>query len=238
MKKVKKKEPITKISRTKVELYLDCPRCFYLDQVYGITRPSTGIFTLNTAVDRLLKTEFDSYRSAKKSHPIQVQNGLDLIPFEHPDLKTWRTNKKGIDTIYRGMTFYGIPDDVWMDKRGHLYLVDYKATANSTGAIKALGTSVFHQKYKRQLAFYQWLVRKNGFSVSETAYLVYATGNSARPSFDGVLSFDQVLIPVQGETDWIEPALNGLLDCLTMKKVPASDAECGYCAFVQQQSDL
>ena len=47
-----------RISRTKVELYLDCPRCFYLNQRFGIKAPFGPPFTLNTAVDTLLKKEF------------------------------------------------------------------------------------------------------------------------------------------------------------------------------------
>lgn len=45
------------LSRTKVELFLDCPRCFYLDRCLGIARPSIPPFNLNSAVDALPKTE-------------------------------------------------------------------------------------------------------------------------------------------------------------------------------------
>jgi hypothetical protein len=47
------------LSRSKVELYLNCPRCFYLDRRLGIGRPSGPPFNLNSAVDALLKREFD-----------------------------------------------------------------------------------------------------------------------------------------------------------------------------------
>ena len=50
------------LSRSKVELYKDCPRCFYLDRRLGIARPAGFPFNLNSAVDALLKTEFDRYR--------------------------------------------------------------------------------------------------------------------------------------------------------------------------------
>jgi hypothetical protein len=38
------------LSRTKVELFLDCPRCFYLDRRLGIGRPAGFPFNLNSAV--------------------------------------------------------------------------------------------------------------------------------------------------------------------------------------------
>ena len=50
------------LSRSKVELFMDCPRCFYLDRRLGIARPAGFPFNLNPAVDALLKTEFRGCR--------------------------------------------------------------------------------------------------------------------------------------------------------------------------------
>jgi hypothetical protein len=41
------------LSRSKVELFIDCPRCFYLDRRLGIGRPPGFPFNLNSAVDAL-----------------------------------------------------------------------------------------------------------------------------------------------------------------------------------------
>lgn len=48
-----------KLSRSKIELFLNCPCCFYLDRRLGIGQPPGYPFTLNAAVDKLLKKEFD-----------------------------------------------------------------------------------------------------------------------------------------------------------------------------------
>jgi len=53
------KEPF-KVSRSKIELFTQCPRCAYLDLKLGVKRPETPTFTLNNAVDALLKREFDT----------------------------------------------------------------------------------------------------------------------------------------------------------------------------------
>jgi len=47
-----------KISRTKIDLFLNCPKCFYLDRRLGINQPPSFPFSLNAAVDLLLKKEF------------------------------------------------------------------------------------------------------------------------------------------------------------------------------------
>ena len=47
-----------KISRSKVEFFLNCKRCFYLDRRLNVKRPPGFPFNLNSAVDNLLKKEF------------------------------------------------------------------------------------------------------------------------------------------------------------------------------------
>lgn len=53
-----------RLSRTRIEMFLDCPRCFYLANRLGLGRPSMPGFSLNTAVDELLKKEFDLLRKS------------------------------------------------------------------------------------------------------------------------------------------------------------------------------
>ena len=79
-----------RISRSKIELFLNCPRCFYLDRRLGIKRPSFPAFTLNSAVDALLKNEFDLLRKTGEKHELMKQYNIDAIPYSHPDLSDWR----------------------------------------------------------------------------------------------------------------------------------------------------
>jgi hypothetical protein len=77
----KSKEPF-RISRSKIDLFTECPRCFYLDQRLGIKRPDTPPFSLNNAVDLLLKKEFDIHRADATAHPLMKAYGLDAVPFK------------------------------------------------------------------------------------------------------------------------------------------------------------
>ena len=47
----KDSEPFA-VSRSKIDLFVECPRCFYLDRRLGIGRPSGPPFLLNSAVDQ------------------------------------------------------------------------------------------------------------------------------------------------------------------------------------------
>src|SRR6056297_3732597 len=79
-----------KLSRSKIDFFMECPRCFWLDNVLGTKRPGFPKFNLNIAVDELFKNEFDIHREAKTRHPLMEQYEIDAIPFAHPELDTWR----------------------------------------------------------------------------------------------------------------------------------------------------
>jgi len=110
------KEPF-KISRSKIDLFIECPRCFYLEKRLGVSRPSLPGFTLNIAVDHLLKKEFDIHRVKNTKHPLMEQYGIDAVPFNHPDLAKWRENFVGIQTIHKPTNFlvFGAIDDLWVN---------------------------------------------------------------------------------------------------------------------------
>ncbi|HVB48339.1 MAG TPA: hypothetical protein VNF69_08110, partial [Burkholderiales bacterium] len=122
------------LSRSKVELFLDCPRCLYLDRRLGISRPSGPPFNLNSAVDALLKTEFDHYREEGAPHPLMTEAGIRAVPHPHPQLATWRANFKGVRTLHEATNFelFGAIDHLWRDlDTGEMIVVDYKSTSKS-----------------------------------------------------------------------------------------------------------
>lgn len=122
-----------RLSRSKIDLFVECPRCFYLDNKLGTARPRGPSFTLNIAVDALLKREFDTHRATHSSHPLMEQYGVEAIPFEHPKMNIWRDNFKGLEYAHpeTGLVISGAVDDVWINPQGELIVVDYKATSKN-----------------------------------------------------------------------------------------------------------
>lgn len=218
-----------KLSRSKLDLFHDCPRCFYLDRRLGIGRPQGPAFTLNSAVDTLLKKEFDLHRAAGTAHPLMARYGLDAVPFLHASLEQWRHNFTGVQFLHPPTQFLvtGAVDDIWVTPQGELIVVDYKATAKEAG-VSLEGR--WQQAYKRQLEVYQWLLRQNQFTVSPLGYFVYANGRTDRRAFDGKLEFDVVLLPYRGDDAWVEGALRAAKACLDGALPPPTDA-CEYCAY-------
>jgi len=221
-----------KLSRSKIDSFIECPRCFYLDNKLGTKRPSTPAFTLNVAVDALFKSEFDSYRKEKKQHPLMKEYGIEAIPFAHADLDIWRDAFQGITYLHEptGLLVSGAVDDIWELADGSLVVIDYKATSKE-GKIVTLDDSSWGEQYARQVGVYQWLLRQNGFTVSDTAYFVYANGDATKPSFENVLSFETTLVPTVGDTSWIEPTLARIKECLDAPTYPKSGDACEYCPY-------
>jgi len=221
-----------RLSRSKIDFYLECPRCFYLDNKLGTKRPGFPSFNLNIAVDELFKKEFDEYRSAGKPHPLMKSNGLDAVPFVHKDLNTWRDNFAGLEFTHQPteLVVSGALDDVWQGADEKLIVVDYKATSKA-GTIETLSDSSWEQQYKRQLGVYQWLLTNMGFEVAQTGYFVYANALQTEDKFDNKLIFETTLVPCEGDTSWIEPTLHKIKDCLESESYPESGANCEYCPY-------
>ena len=227
---------VFKLSRSKIDLFLNCARCFYFDRRLGVGRPPGYPFNLNSAVDALLKKEFDVHRANRTAHPLCDTYGVDAIPFKDSRMDEWRDSlRRGIQYLQPGtnLLITGGVDDVWVNPAGELIIVDYKATSKS-GEVSL--DADWQIGYKRQMEIYQWLFRRNGFKVSDVGYFVYCNGRADNEAFDGKLEFDVKLIPYKGDDSWVEGAILDAYRCLNSGVIPAADENCEYCAYVQAAS--
>ncbi|HEU5114730.1 MAG TPA: PD-(D/E)XK nuclease family protein [Candidatus Paceibacterota bacterium] len=231
--------PKWKLSRSKIDLFMECPRCFYLDNKLGVARPKGPSFTLNVAVDALLKKEFDAHRKAGTSHPLMTRYGVDAVPFKHDELDEWRDNFAGIQ--YRdpesGLLITGAIDDVWVAKNGDLIVVDYKATSKD-GKMESLEDTKWQNQYRRQMEVYQWLLRKKGYRVSNVGYFVYVNGRKDLEAFDGKLEFDVTLISHKGDDSWVSPTIIKAKECLDAPDVPPHNPYCEFCVYRKSVRDV
>ena len=221
-----------KLSRSKIDLFIECPRCFYLDNKLGTKRPGMPSFNLNIAIDTLFKKEFDVHRKNKTRHPIMEEYNIDAIPFQHKELNNWRDNFTGITYSDKktGLLVSGAIDDMWITPNKTFILVDYKSTSKKE-KILTLEDSPWENQYKRQIGVYQWLFQQNGFNVEETGYFVYANGEADAESFNNTLTFETTLVSCEGSKDWIPQALKDISECLNSNKIPDTGERCEYCPY-------
>ena len=218
-----------KLSRSKIDLFLNCPRCFFLDRRLGVAQPPSYPFNLNSAVDALLKKEFDIHRAQGTPHPLMSAYGLDLVPFRHVMIDKWRENFQGVQYLHPDTNFLvtGAVDDLWCDQEGRVYVVDYKSTSKD-GEVSL--DADWQIGYKRQMEVYQWLMRRNSFTVVDTGYFVYCNGRTDRQAFDAKLEFDIKLIPYVGDDSWVDSALVAAKRCLE-GDIPSPSTSCDFCNY-------
>lgn len=224
---------VFRLSRSKIDLFLNCPLCFYLDRRLGVAKPPGFPFSLNSAVDKLLKKEFDIHRAKGTKHPLMEHYGIDAVPLDHEKIDEWR------DSLRRGITIHidstnvvvtGGVDDVWINPQGEFIIVDYKATSKETEVNLDADWQI---GYKRQMEIYQWLFRQNDYEVSHTGYFVYCNGDADKEAFDAKLEFDIKILPYIGNSDWVEKAILDAIKCLQCDDLPVAGNDCDFCRYRQ-----
>ncbi len=194
-------------------------------------------FSLNVAVDELLKREFDAFRRVQEIPPLLKAHGIQAVPLAHPLMDEWREPFKGIPYHHRptNVILYGAVDDIWVDDQGRLSVVEYKATA--TDQPISLDTQ-YRQAYKRQIEIYQWLLRKQKLNISDTGYFVYCNGDKSKKSFDARLEFRIQILIYQGNDHWVEEALVKSHQCLLQEIPPDYTKNCPYCRYLRSVMSL
>ena len=232
------------VSRSQIQSFLNCPACFWMNRVKGIKFPGMPGFLLNTATDTLLKKDFDKYRHLELPHPFMQRHGLGhLVPFNHPEFETWTKSLQfGLRTYHEEADFIvgGGLDDVWHDPNtDEIFVVDYKSTAGRRNEDKTALEPItlfgaYKEAYKRQMDMYQWIMRQNGFNVSNTGYFLYVNGDQHFE--DGMLSekedkasmkFEVQLMLYEGNDTWIDQAIMDVKKCLHQSDCPPH-AELGF----------
>ena len=225
------------LSRGRVENFLKCKACFWLEQIKKVKPPEIPSFTINTTTDILLKRDSDFVRG-KSSLPIWQEAGLGhMIPYKHEDLEKWTNslhyglNESYFNTIHKdtNIKLGGGIDDVFLNtKTDQVHIVDYKSQAQGTRSpekYEVKPSSIddpWKVGYKRQMDMYIWIARQKGLNVSNTGYFVYVDAqhkhiegmlDEKNPSI-AWLKFNALIIPYEADPTWIEPTLFEIKDFL------------------------
>ena len=228
---------VFKISRSKFSNFIDCPRCFYLERVIGLKDPGMPGWALNTAVDELLKKEFDHYRKIQKPHPLVTKNKLNFIPFQHEKIDYWRDALRGgiaFTDPDTNLEIHGGVDDIWFNpETKELVVVDYKAQSKKEAVeTEAYLEDQYHQSYKVQMDIYVYILRQMKFKVSDTAYFLVCNGLKTPDKFDATLQFDLTLVPYKTNDSWVKNKIIDMKKTLEAKDVPEINKFCEKCLFL------
>jgi len=162
-----------KLSPSKLNMFNDCPRCFYDTYTLKIVKPR-GIFpSLPGGMDLVIKKHFDNFRG---SMPPEIKDRVEgALMKDQALLKRWRFWRTGMtyNDEVNNILLIGAIDDcvVYADlstvpPTEYYIPLDYKTKGSEP---KDDGS----QYYQTQLDCYNLMLLSTGYKIKEIGYLVY-----------------------------------------------------------------
>jgi len=217
----KKEKPI-KLSPNSINLYYECPLCFYLEKKMFIKRPQPYPYALNMAVDVLLKEEFDKYRKKKELHPLLVAYNIPAKLFSNQKLlNEWRNNLKGIRYYDAELdaTLFGAPDDILEFSDGKLAPLDYKSTGSKVSKV--------YDRFQLQMDIYTFLLEKNGYQTIRKGCLAFYIVDKEN-GFDGKLPFRKEIHIIDTNPDYVSEVFKEAVNFLRGPMPLEHSVDCQY----------
>ncbi len=211
-----------KLSPNSLNLYYECPLCFWLEKGMGIRRPQPYPYALNAAVDMLLKEEFDKYRKKKELHPLLVANNIPAKLFPNQKLlDQWRNNFEGIRYYDPTLdaTLFGAVDDVLEFTEGKLAPLDYKSTGSKVPTV--------YDRFQLQMDIYTFLLEKQGYKTIRKGCLAFYIVDKEN-GFDGKLPFRKEIHMIDTDPSYVQKLFSEAVGVLRREAPLKHSPECQY----------
>ena len=220
------------LSPNSLNLYLECPHCFWLEKKLGIRRPPPYPYALNSAVDTLLKEEFDGYRAKNEPHPLLVSNNVPAKLFPNQKLlNQWRSNFSGIRYFDPevGATLFGAVDDILEFSGGKLAPLDYKSTGSKVANV--------YDRFQIQMDIYTYLLEKNGFATPRKGYLAFYVVDKNN-GFQDRLPFKKELHEIETNPDDVRDLFQGAVEVLKKDEPPSHSPDCKFNQWLKSAKEF
>ncbi len=205
-----------KLSPSSLNLFRECPRCFWLHHNKGIRRPDTIFPSLPGGMDRILKGYFGKYRGTNELPPLV--NGKLIGKLMNPLPKTLHYIDKELGAI-----LYGRMDEALDFGDGTFAPVDHK-TRGSAPAEEIL------TMYQLQMDSYDFLMRENGMPTKGIAYLAYYHPADSGDLHNG-FPFDVTIKEVKTDVEHAKKVFTDAVNLIRGEECAPSPT-CSFCMWV------
>jgi len=218
-----------RLSPSTLNLFSECPRCFWLHINERIHRPR-GIFpSLPGGMDGVIKIYFDKYRKIDKLPP-EIEGEVRGKLIKDLNLlnrwRNWRTGLEYKDEVL-GATLFGALDDCLQENDKYMPL-DYK----TRGYPPREGDS--EKYYGNQINSYALMLEANGYPVSDVGYLVYYFPKEVAEN--GQVSFNIKVVELKVDPNKAKKVLTDAIKLLS-GPIPSHHSECEYCLWGRNNGD-
>jgi len=228
-------EKSIRLSPSKLNVFRECPRCFWNAEVADVSRPRGPFPSLPGGIDLRLKDYLEAYRGKL---PPELRGKVPGILFKDPVLlrkwRNWRTGLGYYDPAL-DVEVIGALDDVLQDGEV-MYPLDYKTKGASP---KDDGS----QYYQTQLDVYQLFLASAKYKVAGKGYLVYywpmtisavempAGAEAMVPDYVRI-TFGLKVFALESSADRAKETIEKAVKCIRGPQPDPSDT-CEYCNFTR-----
>jgi len=220
------------LSPNSLNLYYECPLCFWWEKRMGIKRPQPYPYALNMAVDTLLKEEFDKYRKKKELHPLLIANNIPAKLFPNQKLlNEWRNNFEGIRYYDAELdaTLFGAVDDVLEFTEGKLAPLDYKSTGSKIPTV--------YDRFQLQMDIYTFLLEKQGYKTIRKGCLAFYIVDKEN-GFDGKLPFRKEIHMIDTDPSYVQKVFAEAVSVLRKDAPVSHSPDCQYGKWLKGISQI
>lgn len=203
-----------KLSPSKLNMLMDCPRCFWRAMVQKVEFPGGPMAGIVMKIDSIIKHYFNKYREKNQLPPIIKGQVKGRLAKNMPKTLNYEESKDIIIT--------GRPDDYLEIEDGKIVAFDHKTKSSPPEEV--------HEAHQLQMDIYSYLLIKNGYPTANKAYLAYYYPNEC-DIHDG-LDMGCKVVEVKTSPERAKRIINQAIKVLEMKTAPKAGKECEVCGFV------
>ena len=213
-----------KLSPSRMNLFFECKRCFWLRVNEKVERPSGPFPSLPSGVDKAVKKHFDSFREQGQVPPeIQECSEEDLTLLKDQDFlenaRSWRTQPKWTDPQTKAVLRGGV-DDLMRNSDGEIVVLDYKTRGYPPKEEKGAP-----DYYARQVNLYNLILRENGYSTADYGLILYFYPKGFEE--DGNFTFHTEIRRVEVDIGEAKKMVRDAVETLD-SEIPLHDEDCEY----------
>lgn len=217
--KVNQQPAMIKLSPSSLNLFLECPRCFWLYVNRKIERPRIPVATITTGLDRVVKEYFNIYRFKNILPPILKGNIAGKLISKLPN-RGWL---EYIDTK-ENAKLGGYLDEC-VDLGDNLYAaLDHKTRGSAPQEV--------HSSYQLQMDVYTFLLERNKFPTRRIAYIVYYLPNKINENNNFV--FQALVKEIKTDPERARKVFYQAINILK-NPVPTINDRCNFCNWIKTQ---
>lgn len=215
-----------KLSPSRINLFFECERCFWLRVNEGAQRPSGPFPSLPSGMDQKIKQHFDRFRERNSVPPELEEADIEAEPFEDQKFlekaRSWRSEPKWRDPE-TGAVLRGGVDDLLRSSDGNIIVLDYK-----TRGYPPKGENGAPDYYARQVNLYNLILRENGYETEDFGLLLYYYPDRVMENGDFLFHWElrKVDININKARSWVRRAVK-VLD----GDMPSHSEGCEFCGW-------